>query len=127
MKILVVDDNTGMRELILFYLQDAGYKATQAQNGQEARNLLMAASFDLVITDIFMPDCDGIELIQFVKKTANETVIIAISGGSLLEFECLGFANDFGADYIRSKPLDMQDLIKIVETVNDRLETPKLR
>ncbi len=64
---LVVDDSASMRQLIMFAMQDAGYDVLPAENGKDALDKLSSTKVDMVITDLNMPDMDGIELITHLR------------------------------------------------------------
>lgn len=86
-KVLVVDDGQAILALLLRILSGAGYKVSTAQDGAKALQIALAQSFDLLLTDLVMPDQDGIELIVSIRKQQPNLKIIAISGafgGSIL-------------------------------------------
>ena len=88
----------------------------EADNGKSALRMLDNASVDLVITDIFMPDTDGLALILGIRKAYPETKVIAISGGSdVIDGDYLHVANVFGAVRVFHKPLDLEALVAAVE------------
>ena len=80
--ILVVDDHPIMREVVCQILEDAGHFVREAAEGHEALRKLSCARFDLVVTDIVMPEMDGIELIGELQRRYPDIRIIAMSGGS---------------------------------------------
>lgn len=112
LSILVADDEESIRDLLRHCLTRAGHRVTCASNGEEARRLLLGAVFDLIITDIVMPEGDGFELIAAVKEYQPRARILAISGGGkyLQGFDCLKMARGLGAHGIVSKPFDWEDL-----------------
>ena len=69
--ILAVDDSASMRQMVSFTLKSAGHEVTEAQDGVEALNKAKSGSYDLVITDVNMPNMDGITLIAELRKLAN--------------------------------------------------------
>jgi len=69
--ILAVDDSASMRQMVSFTLKSAGHNVTEAEDGVVALNLAKAASYDLVITDVNMPNMDGITLIAELRKLPN--------------------------------------------------------
>lgn len=69
--ILAVDDSSSMRQMVSFTLKSAGYDVTDAEDGQVALNIAKTKSFDLVITDVNMPNMDGISLIAELRKLPN--------------------------------------------------------
>lgn len=78
-KILVVDDEQSLREVLSIMLKRAGYAVTSATDGEEAVELLQKEIFDLVITDLRMPNVDGLEVLKAVKSTSPETVVLIIT------------------------------------------------
>jgi CheY-like chemotaxis protein len=121
-KILIVDDDTVLLDLMARRLEKMGYKPDRAQNGDEALPLIEANTYDLVITDIYMPKTTGIDLITMIKGKNPETQIIAITGGAMIEIALE--AIEKGADAYMSKPFDH---LKIFDhTVVRALEYRKL-
>ncbi|MBX3237925.1 MAG: response regulator [Nitrospiraceae bacterium] len=114
--LLVIDDEPGVLEFLALVLRQAGHTVVTADNGREAFRILHQSPVDLVLTDIYMPEQDGIELVQRVRSQFPEIKLIAISGGvggeSLLEA-----AGRLGADAALSKPVTSNDLIKTVAQV----------
>jgi DNA-binding NtrC family response regulator len=78
-KILVVDDEQIIRESISFILKKEGYNVSEAENGRIAREKLLAEPFDLVITDLEMPELKGIELLGHITKMSPEISVIIIT------------------------------------------------
>lgn len=93
-KILVVDDDEAIRTLLSEILTRAGYAVSTAEDGAKALRMAQMQSFDLLLTDLVMPDRDGIEVIQSIRKHQPKLRIIAISGafggGMLRAAELLG-------------------------------------
>jgi CheY-like chemotaxis protein len=79
--ILVVDDDNAVRDVVVRCLQHAGYRVTAAESRRRAIELIGHIAFDVVITDMLMPDVDGIELLMYLGKKKPRPVIIAMSGG----------------------------------------------
>jgi CheY-like chemotaxis protein len=116
--ILVVDDEPAALALMTKALQRAGHLVIGASSGGEARQALDAARFDVVVTDIFMPDMDGLELIRHICATSPATPIIAISGGPAAPtHNFLPIAAALGADLVLSKPLSPAALRHAVDEV----------
>ena len=97
--ILVIDDDGTMREMLVQLLKHAGYKVKSAADGKRALKLLDAHTFDLIVTDLVMPEIEGVDLIQVIRTLNKSVPIIAISGGarndpkSLLESARVSGAN----------------------------------
>ena len=79
MKILVVDDEEGARDLFSTILTDEGYEVTLANEGEEALALFKNTPFNLVITDIKMPVMDGLQLLQEIRKIGSKTDVIMVT------------------------------------------------
>gem|GEM_PF-745507 len=110
--VLVVDDNDEVREIICEFLKDAGCDVLAVADGTSAIDLIRGGHWDLLITDIFMPDCDGIEVVRAARQHLPSTPILAISGGSVLlpQFNPLKSAEMLGALVTVRKPFTRLDL-----------------
>ncbi|MBF0496524.1 MAG: response regulator [Deltaproteobacteria bacterium] len=114
-KILVVDDDESLREMLCLSLRRAGFDVIEASDGNQATKLIKRESVDLVITDIIMPDKEGIQLIIELRETKPEIKIIAMSGGGVVLSELyLDMAKRLGADRIIAKPVFRDDLLKMI-------------
>jgi CheY-like chemotaxis protein len=80
--ILLIDDEDQVRTLFQIALEEMGYRVLSAESGRHGLRLLSHQEVDVILVDIFMPDMDGLELIQLIRKTRPASKIIAISGGS---------------------------------------------
>ena len=115
MRILVVDDNDEMRELLRLILESAGHEIMEAANGKIALNLLKTAAAELVITDIIMPEMEGIDLIMTIRTMYPEIKIIAISGGGKIDpGVCLNMADKLGADRVLQKPFGKSIILSTI-------------
>ena len=113
--VLVVDDEKGLRDVIRRVLEDKGYRVIEAADGNRALELVRQERLDLVISDIIMPDCDGIEAILAIKKESPSTKILAISGGGRAHaMDLLALAPRAGADDTLDKPFRQSELLKRV-------------
>lgn len=116
--ILVVDDEPEVREIVLTILRLAGYEVAGAEHGGEALRELEQRSYDVVITDLLMPDKDGVETIREVRKRFPQLRIIAMSGGGHVAKESyLKMAQVFGANALLAKPFSRDELLRTVATV----------
>ena len=115
-KILIVDDEPLVCEMLDVLLSGAGHEITTAPNGAKAMAALEAASVDLVILDIVMPEKDGLETIMELRETNPDLKVIAISGGPRIgTVDFLAAAKTFGAYAIFYKPLDNDELLAAVD------------
>ena len=114
-KILIIDDEPYILLMLKKMLERAGYKVELASNGKEGMDIFRKQTTDLVITDIIMPDREGLELIIEMKKTRPDLKIIAISGGGRISpdsyLEC---ATHFGAEKVFQKPFRQKELVSAV-------------
>lgn len=111
--ILIIDDDIDLRRMLVRLLERENYMIREAGNGIEALTLLDHTIPDLIITDIIMPEQDGIGTINAVRKLHPQIKIIAISGGGrMLSEDYLKIANMLGAHYVLSKPFSNRDLLK---------------
>jgi DNA-binding NtrC family response regulator len=111
--ILVIDDQEPVRSLLRLVLEGAGHEVLEAPNGHLGLGLYRERSADLVITDIVMPEMNGLELILELTRNFLNVKVIAISGG--LESEGpLNVAKLLGARQTFQKPLDMEQLLSAV-------------
>jgi DNA-binding response OmpR family regulator len=115
-RILIVDDDDSVRVVLRQALVRAGYEVIEAADGNEAVRLFKDAPAKLVITDILMPEKDGIETIREFRRTNPGVKIIAISGGGRIDPKmCLLMAKMVGADRVLPKPFQSQTLIAVVQ------------
>ncbi len=110
-RILVIDDDQEMRTPLTIALQMSGYSVLTSSNGRQAVRTLIETPVDLVITDVFMPDFDGLEVIRAVRDCADHVPILAISGGSgMVPVDFLPIAELLGADAVLPKPFALRTL-----------------
>lgn len=118
-KILIVDDMTGIRRSLSVILSGCGHDILEAENGLKALNKLEEQDdIDLIITDILMPDADGVELMTKLHEFENKPKVIAISGGGnkVTADNALEIAASFADEVIR-KPFQRDELISQVDSV----------
>jgi DNA-binding NtrC family response regulator len=94
--LLVVDDEPSISELLEISFRKEGHKVEVASNGQAAKRRLASQVFDIVISDICMPDMDGVELLQYSKEVSPSTTFILITGVPTVDTAI--DAVNFGAD-----------------------------
>jgi CheY-like chemotaxis protein len=122
-RILVIEDDLAQRQLFKTVLKNAGYEVVEASDGQSGLCLYQEHPCDLIITDIFMPNEDGINTIFELKTRYTHVKIIAISGGgSWTDYgdisgaaEALETATRFGADRTLKKPIEIRQLLATVD------------
>ncbi len=111
-KILVVDDDAGVRDVVRSMLEAEGYSVTVAQNGREAIIALKSQSFRVMITDLVMPEQEGIETIKVVLRDYPSVKVIAMSGAFGGDY--LRIAGYLGAHGTLAKPLQLATVLKVV-------------
>lgn len=115
-RILVVDDDEGVRHYLRELLERSGYEVVEAVNGAKALSLYKANPTDLVITNILMPEKEGLETIRELRRGFPGVKIIAISGGGQIgPSDYLAVAQRLGAARTFSKPFDQKKLLGAVE------------
>ena len=113
-RILVIDDEQSVRAALKQALTTAGHTVVLAANGIEGVNLQRKEPADLIITDLFMPEQDGVETMVQLRKFAPDVSVIAISGNPLGS-EMLAVAEKLGAVAIFEKPFTVPELLKAVD------------
>jgi CheY-like chemotaxis protein len=116
-RVLVIDDNTVIRMMLQRMLEEAGYVVITAANGHRLASLCREPA-DIVITDIFMPEKDGIEVIQEIRSSWPKCRIIAMTGGSPVDPSgsiVNPTARLLGADRFMLKPFDQQTLLSAIK------------
>lgn len=116
-KILIVDDNKDYVELISEFLSGEGYAVSTACNGREAiATLEQVGEFDLIITDVLMPDIDGIGLINYIKSAGKDVPVIALSGGGLtINSEDVLKTIEDRVNVVLQKPVSLANLVSRVD------------
>lgn len=113
-RILIVEDCELQLMTIAEVLRGQQHSVQTARNGEEARTRLRSGTFELVITDIFMPDCDGLELIRDIRRGNRELPVLAITAtGSHTELY-LRIAEAFGASRVATKGQSATDYLSAV-------------
>jgi len=115
--IIVADDVEEIRDLLKSWLEDLGHDVECAASGWEVVRLAKKRVFDLVITDVLMPDGDGLDVITALRKTRAEPRVLAISGGGkyMLAANCLRIAKGVGADEVLLKPFKREQLLEAID------------
>lgn len=115
-RILVIDDEPLICEMLQEHLTDLGHEVVVASDGRKAVKLMQRKPADLVITDVFVPEKDGLSTIEDLRNTRPDAKIIAISGGSRIrDADVLKWAAELGANYAFQKPLEWPDLLAAVD------------
>ncbi|MCE1226429.1 MAG: response regulator [Geobacteraceae bacterium] len=120
-KILLIDDDPQVRAVLKGFLQIGGHAVLEAANGVQARKLLQNTTFDLVLTDIVMPESDGFEVIMSCVRKDQPPKIITITGGSpnLAQQTLLTIAQKMPVTKVLAKPVSCEELLSAVQDVLD--------
>ena len=117
-KILVIDDNETLLEVISNSLKRTGHQSITTKHTYNIEKILNQSKFDLVVTDIIMPDKEGIEIIMYLRKNYPEIKIIAISGKKISDnLDLLDIAKNIGADATLLKPFLTEDLVALIDSI----------
>lgn len=116
-KILIVDDDININELIDMYLKSVGYYTKKCFNGNDACNIIATHEIDLVILDVMLPGKDGIEVLKYIRKNSDIPVIMLTAKGEVFDKV---LALELGADDYMVKPFDPKELLARVKAVTRR-------
>lgn len=114
--ILVIDDDTQLRELIAMVLTSRGHVVETTATGAEGIRLHQHTPADLVITDVVMPEMDGIEFAGQLRRLSPQVPLIAMSGSAYSELY-LNMAKLLGAKHVITKPFQLDAFVELVETL----------
>lgn len=114
-RILLIDDDDSVRTVLMLTLKHFGYTVTEARNGNEGLEKFHQGGADLLITDIVMPEKDGLEVLMSLKRTQPTLKVIAISGGGRTSAQdYLQIARLMGATKVLEKPFTSEVLMAAV-------------
>jgi len=118
LKILIIDDEAPIRKLLRKLFEKNEYKVLEATNGIQGIKLFNEQHPDLIISDLIMPEKEGLETIRDIKKLNPHVPIIAISGGGITDPKMyLDLASKFGATRTFSKPIDNKVLLSAIKEI----------
>jgi len=118
-KVLIVDNDESLRRRLAALLEAAGYEITQASNGREALNRAGTLEADIILTEIIMPEMEGLQLIQELLRLNPSQRIITMSGAHRAE-GYLATAKSLGAKATLTKPLPAEQLLRTLHQVSHR-------
>jgi len=119
-RILIIDDDDIIRRMLRLMLTKAGYDVLDAADGKEGIERFRENDVDLVITDLIMPEKEGLEMIMELKTDFPDVKIIAMSGGAQMGPEgYLQLADALGAQRTLKKPIAREDLLAAIEEILD--------
>ena len=120
--ILVIDDDKSILSVIVELLTLSGHRVDVAENGKIGLKLAGMNRYDLIITDVIMPELDGFDVLRALRESATDVAIIVMSGGSV-KFNAdhlLRIAGHMGAVRVLRKPLDFTKLLNTVTEILNR-------
>lgn len=125
-QVLIIEDDLDYRKMLKYAFEEAGYAVLEASNGDEGCRLYRQHQCPVVITDIFMPEKEGLETIRELRDTYPTLKIIAISGGGSRSIYAgaagaeiaLEAAQGLGATRVLTKPFELPHLIAMVEELS---------
>jgi DNA-binding response OmpR family regulator len=113
-RVLIIDDDRVLLDMMARALKSAGFIVRAEDNGRKGLDALRTFAADLVITDIVMPEIEGIGVILQVRRLPEPPKVVAISGaGSLRTGDYLSWATHLGADAVLAKPFRMSEIVKL--------------
>ena len=119
-RILIIDDDENVRSMLMRVLSANGHEVITAINGRNIISRVEEFVPQLVITDIIMPEADGLETIRDLRNNFPHVHIIAISGGGLsVSLDHLPIARMMGAELTLKKPIDNEQLLAMIDEVLD--------
>jgi CheY-like chemotaxis protein len=117
-QVLIIDDDRGIRQLLRRIIATRGHMIVEADSGRTGVEAFRQQAFDLVLTDIVMPDMDGNQTIVQLRKLNPDIRIVAVSGGGRARnLTPLQLAKQFGADRILEKPFRRDDVVRMVDEI----------
>jgi two-component system, chemotaxis family, chemotaxis protein CheY len=116
-RVLIIDDMAGVRESLRAALRGAGFDVATANDGRDGLAALAAETFDIVVTDIWMPQVDGLNVIKRIRAAQPQLRVFAMTGGGpRLTIEAAGsIAEVWGAERVFVKPFDEAALIAAIK------------
>jgi YesN/AraC family two-component response regulator len=125
-RILIIDDEPQIRSMLKLMLERDGYEVVEAPDGVEGLRVYRQNPADLIITDLIMPNKDGIGMIIDLKKEFPEVKIIAMSGGGLNKPDgYLKGAKKLGASCTLTKPIDREEILRVVAAILKNTPLPE--
>jgi len=119
-RILVIEDDELVRNYICDCLELADMDCLSAANGRDGLAILQTERVDIVVTDILMPEMEGMETIRELRKQRPQIAIVVISGGAQQGLDVLGMATRLGADRSLAKPFKREELIATIRELTAR-------
>ncbi|MDY0384675.1 putative bifunctional diguanylate cyclase/phosphodiesterase [Trichlorobacter sp.] len=118
--VLIIDDDAALRRSIVAYLQDSGYQVHEAASGREGLQLFAKIKPDLVLTDLMMPELDGLGVVTAIRQTSPDTPVVIISGNGSVSY-AIETVRQGAWDYITKPIHDFTTLEQVIDKVNERV------
>lgn len=118
--ILLIDDDPGIRDSLTLMLRTAGHTIESAANGRVGLELATRTPFELVITDVLMPEMDGAEAVRALRALPQPPKILVMTGGAVLGADLMALAGDYGVDASIAKPFRPKELFAVIDRVLKR-------
>lgn len=117
-RVMVIDDDEVVRMTLTLVLEKAGHEVVAAEDGRKGMALFKMNPADVVLTDIYMPNQEGLATIMALRRTCPAVKVVAISGGGAnAGLDVLPVAEALGADRALRKPVNPKDLIAVIEVL----------
>jgi CheY-like chemotaxis protein len=117
-RLLLVEDDPAVRDMLAEMLRRAGYGVRTATDGQSAMGVLRCERFDAVLTDVVMPNCDGLELLRWIADRGDGPAVVAMSGNGPDDGRLYTkAASSFGATVCLAKPIRRDALVSALDAV----------
>jgi CheY-like chemotaxis protein len=116
-RVLIVDDEKSIRLTLQAFLERAGFDVNVAADGKEALRTVEAWKPNIVVTDIVMPEEDGLALVRHLRERFPEIPFVVMSGANFSNDFHLGVAKAFGASAVLRKPFDNEELVAILHAI----------
>lgn len=113
-KILIIDDEKGIQEMMQYFLSNEGFEVDTADNGKEGVELVKKNKYDFIFLDVHMPVMRGPEALAEIKKIKPEQIVFICSSSSDPEFSFEMKAKEMGASFCFYKPVDINDILNII-------------
>ncbi|NQT87817.1 sigma-54-dependent Fis family transcriptional regulator, partial [bacterium] len=110
--ILIVEDDDSMQDFLMTFLEQEGYRVRWASHGGAAREMLAAESFDVVLTDIIMPEVDGVEVLDHVREHYPDTCVVIMTGRSSVR-QAVDLIRRGADDYFK-KPFNIDEMLHVI-------------
>ena len=121
-RILVVEDEQIARENLVLVLEREGYEVVGVDNGTKALRVLEAEDFDLVLTDLSMPDVGGMEVLEHCRRVRPDTEVLVITGYATVDSAVEAMRQ--GAYHYLPKPYKIEELSRVIHEIEDRVAEP---